>query len=203
MKQSAADIKLIIGILLAHVFLYITFHDQSIFWYIYSAVSLLLISYSIVNEKTEDDISTKKYLFHGIISGIGLYLVFWFGDWIISYISPYLEKKIINIYDLLSPKWVWHYFVLVFIMVPGEEIFWRGFIQKRLMRHITGWSPVLITAFLNASVYIYFENIMLMFAAFFSAFIWGTIYLNSKSLPLLIISHLTFDLLLIIVLPLH
>lgn len=203
MKQSATDIKLIIGILLAHLFLYITFHDQSIFWYIYSAVSLLLISYSIVNEKSEDDISTQKYLLHGVLSGIGLYLVFWFGDWIISIISPYLENKIIKTYQLLSPKWVWHYFVLSFIMAPGEEIFWRGFIQKRLMIHLTGRSSILTTAILNASVFIYSGNIVLMLAAFVGGIVWGFLYLKYKSITLVIISHLIFDLLLIIVLPLH
>ncbi|GIN83916.1 CAAX protease family protein [Heyndrickxia sporothermodurans] len=203
MKLSATDIKLIIGILLAHLFLYITFHDQSIFWYIYSAVSLLLISYSIVNEKSEDDISTQKYLLHGVLSGIGLYLVFWFGDWIISIISPYLEIKIIKTYQLLSPKWVWHYFVLAFIMAPGEEIFWRGFIQKRLMIHFTGRSSILYTAILNASVFIYSGNIVLMLAAFVGGIVWGFLYLKFKSITLVIISHLIFDLLLIIVLPLH
>ncbi|MED3652486.1 type II CAAX endopeptidase family protein [Heyndrickxia sporothermodurans] len=203
MKRSAADIKLILGILLAHVLLYITFHDKSIFWYIYTAVSLLLISYSIVNEKTDDDVSTKKYLFKGIISGIGLYLVFWIGDWFFSIVSSYLENKVIKTYDLLSPKWVWHYFVLVFIMAPGEEIFWRGFIQKRLMKQIQGWIPVLITAILNASVFIYSGNIVLMFAALVGGIVWGTLYYKFKSIPLVVISHLIFDLLLIVVLPLH
>lgn len=203
MKESATDIKLIIGILFAHIFLYITFHDTSIFWYIYSAISLLLISYSIVIEKADDDIPTKNYLFYGISSGIILYLLFWFGDWFLSIISPFLQNKIIQTYQLLSPKWIWHYFVLIFIMAPGEEIFWRGFVQKRLMRHIKGWLPILITAVLNASVFIYSGNIILIMASFVGAIVWGSIYLKYKSIPLLVISHLVFDLLLIIVLPLH
>ncbi|QQZ08132.1 CPBP family intramembrane glutamic endopeptidase [Heyndrickxia vini] len=203
MKRSATDIKLILGILLAHVLLYITFNDKSIFWYIYTAVSLLLISYSIVNEKSEDDISTKKYLFKAIVSGIGLYLIFWIGDWFFSIVSPFLENKVIKTYHLLSPKWVWHYFVLVFIMAPGEEIFWRGFIQKRIMKHIQGWIAVLITAILNASVFIYSGNIVLIFAALVGGIVWGTLYFKFKSIPLVVISHLIFDLLLIVVLPLH
>ncbi|MGE8206690.1 CPBP family intramembrane glutamic endopeptidase [Heyndrickxia sp. NPDC080065] len=203
MKQSATDIRLIVGILLAHLFLYITFRDQSIFWYIYTAVSLLLISFSIVSEKADEEISTGKYLLYGIISGIGLYVVFWCGDLLLPLISPYLEDKIIRTYKLLSPKWVWHYFVLVFILAPGEEIFWRGFVQKRLMRHLQGWSPVFITAILNTSVFIYSGNIILIIAAFVGALAWGSLYLKLKSVALLVISHLVFDLLLIIVLPLH
>nr|WP_259545880.1 CPBP family intramembrane glutamic endopeptidase [Heyndrickxia oleronia] len=203
MKQSATDIRLIIGILLAHILLFLTFNDRSIFWYIYTATSLLLISYSIVSDKSHDEQSNGKYLFLGILSGVVLYLVFWIGDWLFSLLSSYLDKQIGKTYKLLSPKYIWHYFVLVFVLAPGEEIFWRGFVQKRLMYHIQGWLPVLITAMLNASIFIYSENIILIIAGLVGGIFWGSLYLWRKNIPLLVVSHVIFDLLLIIVLPLH
>ena len=47
MKKLAIDIRLIGGLLLAHLLIYFTFQDKSIFWYIFSASYLGLL---IVNK---------------------------------------------------------------------------------------------------------------------------------------------------------
>ena len=38
--------------------------------------------------------------------------------------------------------------VLMFIIIPGEEIFWRGFIQKRLMNYMNIKVAILLSVLL-------------------------------------------------------
>lgn len=204
MKRGAIDFSLLIGILLVHILLFITFANKvAVFWYLYTASMLFLISYSIVMEKIDDEASTKRYLTYGIVSGIGLYLLFWTGNWLLSVLPGSFEAKVAKAYKLFSPSIIWHYLVLIFILVPGEEIFWRGFIQKRLMRYTHTWIAIFATSLLSASVFIYANNAAIMLAAFIGSVVWGLLYAWKKSIPLLIISHLVFDFLLFIILPLY
>ena len=59
-------------------------------------------------------------------------LFFGLGDAMIQLFNLPFEKEISSLYKAFAPVSLWHYIVLLFIIVPGEEIFWRGYIQKRL-----------------------------------------------------------------------
>jgi hypothetical protein len=92
--------------------------------------------------------------------------------------------------------------VLLFIIIPGEEIFWRGFVLKRLLNWLDAGSAVLAAAVLNAGAFYFTGFPVLMMAAFASGLLWGWLYIWKKSIPLVIVSHLTFNLLLLIIFPL-
>lgn len=163
---------------------------------------LFLISISIISEKIEDKASPKEYFIFGISSGIALYILFYVGDSMLTLLPGSFDKQIAKIYTVFSFEWMWHYLVLFLIIIPGEEIFWRGFVQKRLMRYMNFKVAVFIAATLNAAVFAFSGYPLLMIAAFISAIVWGSLYVWKRSMPLLIISHLIFDLLLLIIIPL-
>lgn len=202
MKKSLIDYKLIGGIFLAYLLIYVAFDSKGVFWYLYTASLLFLISISIISEKIEDDASPQLYFFFGILSGAALYGLFFAGDLLLSFLPGSFDKQIKKIYKLFSIEWIWHYLVLLFIIIPGEEIFWRGFIQKRLMRYMNIKVAILLSAILNAAAFIFSGYTILIIAAFVSALVWGSLYAWKRSMPLVIISHLTFDLLLLIIWPL-
>ena len=52
-KKVWIDYRLIIGFVIAHILMYLTFQDKKVFWYMFTATMLILISYSILNEKAE------------------------------------------------------------------------------------------------------------------------------------------------------
>ncbi|CAM4049499.1 CPBP family intramembrane glutamic endopeptidase [Lederbergia lenta] len=202
MKKSFTDYKLIGGILLAYILIYVSFDNNGVFWYLYTATMLFLISIAILSEKMEDEASSQKYFIFGLLSGISLYILFFAGDWLFSLLPGSFDKQITKVYSLFSFKWIWHYLVLFFIIIPGEEIFWRGFVQKRLTRYMDIKVAILIAATLNAAAYILSGFTILIIAAFISGIVWGSLYVWKRSMPLIIISHLIFDLLLLIIWPL-
>ncbi|WP_442599292.1 CPBP family intramembrane glutamic endopeptidase [Neobacillus sp. D3-1R] len=202
MKKSMLDIRLVIGFLLAHLlFFFISKHHQ-VFWYMFTASMLILISYSIIKEEVDDAVSIRGYLTYGMISGFLLFVLFFLGNQVLNLIKIPVQDQIVRLYDLFSPTLFWHFISLLLIAVPGEEIFWRGFIQKRLLQ--TGfWSSILISSFMNASINIYTGEWILVFAALLSGIFWGFLYAWKRSLPLVIVSHLIFDLFIFFIFPLE
>lgn len=196
------DWRLIASIAAAHVLLFVTFSDQDIFWYIYTAANLFFMSISIISEKIDDQQKTNSFMAYGLLSGAVLYVLFAIGFWMISMMSLSVLVHVSAIYAQFTPQFVWHYIVLVLIFIPGEELFWRGFVQKRLNHYMNEWASALIASALFGSVFLYSGQWIWTMAAFCAGLFWGGLYIWKKSIPMLIISHLIFDLLLIVFLPL-
>lgn len=201
MIKCALDIRLIIGFLLAHLLMFFTFMERAVFWHFFAASLLFLICFVVAKDRLDDKLSFVKYFFIGTLSGALLYFLFWMGFQVIKIFHLPLLKQVILLYKYYAPDLLWHYLVLILIAVPGEEIFWRGFIQKRIMSFVSNGKSILISSFMYASVHLYSNQPMLAFAALVGGFFWGWLYAWRRSIPLVIISHLVFDLFLFVFMP--
>ena len=202
MKNTFFDLRLITGLIISHALMYFTFHDRAIFWYIFTGSLLVLITYAMFQEAVEDEASFFKYISIGILSGLILYLLFWLGVQAFDLLNLPFENSIKKLYRWFAPALFWQYLALILVAAPGEELFWRGFVQKRLLRYFGPLKSILIAAILYASVHIYSGTFILMLAAFISGLTWGALYLWKKSMPLVIVSHIVFDIMIFIILPL-
>ncbi len=201
MKNLFSDTRLIAGIIMAHSLLYFSFHDKSIFWYIFSGSILVLISFSMFQKDVDDELSFSRYLFLGILSGLALYFVFLLGYSLFEWLNIPFKEGMSRLYKWFAPSLFWHYLALIFIAAPGEEFFWRGFIQKRLLAYFRPALSILTGSFLYASVHIYSGSFLLVFAAFVSGLVWGFLYYWKKSMPFVIVSHIIFDIMIFMILP--
>lgn len=202
MRKNSPDIRLIVGIVLAHVLMYFTFEDKSIFWYIFSATMLFLISFAIISIELDHQETFTQNLLWGTLSGVFLYGIFWLGYTVLSFIGLSITEPVAKLYSYYGAKNIWQYLLLIFLFAPGEEIFWRGFVQKRVMNYTNGFLAVGISSILFASVQFYSGSWALVLAALIAGLYWGTIYLWKRSIVLLITSHIIFSLLLFVFFPL-
>ncbi|MEK4970595.1 type II CAAX endopeptidase family protein [Cytobacillus sp. FSL R7-0696] len=202
MRKNSPDIRLIVGIVLAHVLMYFTFEDKSIFWYIFSATMLFLISFAIISIELDHQETFTQNLLWGTLSGVFLYGIFWLGYTGLSFIGLSITEPVAKLYSYYGAKIIWQYLLLIVLFAPGEEIFWRGFVQKRVMNYTNGFLAVGISSILFASVQFYSGSWALVLAALIAGLYWGTIYLWKRSIVLLITSHIIFSLLLFVFFPL-
>jgi uncharacterized protein len=202
MKNRFFDLRLITGFILAHALMYFTFYDRAIFWYIFTGSLLILITFAMFQEGVEDEASFFKYISIGALSGILLYSIFWLGVQAFDLLNLPFEKSINKLYRWFAPSVFWQYLALILVAAPGEELFWRGFVQKRLLRYFGSYGSITIGSLLYASVHIYSGTFILLLAAFLSGIMWGALYLWKKSMPLVIVSHIVFDIMIFIILPL-
>lgn len=203
MRKCAFDFRFISGFLLAHLLMYFTFHNRVVFWYFFTATMLLLICFVVAQDKLDDKLSVFKYLFTGIVTGALLYGLFWVGNLFIELLHIPVINQISALYRRFGPHMFWHYLALILVVVPGEEIFWRGFVQKRLLNYLSTGGSIIVSAILYASVHIYSGQFMLPFAALIAGLLWGWLYAWRRSIPLVIVSHLVYDLFLFVFIPFH
>jgi uncharacterized protein len=201
MIKSALDFRFISGFILAHLLMFFTFSDKAVFWYFFTASLLLLICFVVAKDKLDDKLSLIKYLFIGILSGLLLYFIFWLGNQLIELLNIPVRKQITSLYKHFGPDLFWHYLALILVIVPGEEIFWRGFIQKRLLQFTNNGVSIIVSALMYASVHLYSGQFMLPFAALVAGLFWSWLYAWRRSMPLVIVSHLVYDLFLFVILP--
>ncbi|MGD7043486.1 CPBP family intramembrane glutamic endopeptidase [Jeotgalibacillus proteolyticus] len=185
-----------VGLAVIHLLMYFTFFDQKIFWYLYSGTALVMIAFSISQsgiEKGRHPIN--RSIMYGIFSGLILYGILFFTYQLFLLLPGQLDEIISSLYKDLKPDMVWQLLSLILIIVPAEEIFWRGFIQRKLLEKASPVMSVAITSILSASVFLYSGEWTWMAAAFMGSIIWGIIYNWKRSISLIVISHLVFDLL--------
>ncbi|MGM9923264.1 MAG: lysostaphin resistance A-like protein [Bacillus sp. (in: firmicutes)] len=203
MKSCAKDGRLLLGLISAHILLYITYHNTSVFWYLYTASMLFCVSIAMASEKSKDNESSlAKNIIYGLLSGILVYALFALGNALIQWLDiSTLSKDVAQLYKKFSPVDAWHFLVLFLVIIPAEEIFWRGFIQKRIGQYISNKATIIASALLYALPLIYSQNLALIIAGIAAGAVWAALYQWKKSLPLVIMSHLIFDYLLLVLLP--
>lgn len=131
----------------------------------------------------------------GIAIAVVLWSVFWLGDKVSQWMFPSFARTQVNsIYGMKTDINPWLLScLLLFLIGPAEELFWRGYVQKALMKRWNLWGAVLAIA-LYALVHLFSLNFMLIMAALVCGVVWGGLfYLFPRRFPALVISHALWD----------
>ena len=146
---------------------------------------------------------TVRHILIGIFSAIGLYIIFYLGNIITGYLFPFKDAQVLSVYSNRSNgNLIWIGLLLLLVIGPGEEIYWRGFIQKNLSAKMGENKGYVISVLLYAGVHIITGNIMLVIAALVCGIYWGWLYKKEKCLLPVIISHAIWDLTVFVIFPL-
>jgi uncharacterized protein len=192
--------RLYLALFLSHLLLFLSFYLFSdFFWPLFTVSLLLLGGISIRQVKWE-----KPSLFHlliGILSGVFLYFAFFLGKTLMLVLIPQFMTQINELYTLVAPDKAWHYVSLILIIIPGEELFWRGLVQAELKTSQIKY-PILLAALLYMSAHLYAGAFLLLIAAVLAGVIWGYLYDRTRNMVVPLLSHLVFDLFLLVFFPL-
>jgi membrane protease YdiL (CAAX protease family) len=138
----------------------------------------------------------------GFGSFAGLYATFWIGDKLIRFIRPASGNEISAIYELRSQAPLALIAVLlVFVIGPGEELYWRGLVNWSLATRFGDGAAVVVGTLLYGGVHLVTQNASIILAAVVAGFVWSTIYALRRRLFPVIVSHVLFDLFLFVLAP--
>ena len=158
----------------------------------------------VLQHKTVSELFRFKtsYIGIGIISALVLYLVFLVGNAAASKLFSFAQSQINDIYDLRTQSNPLIVGILLLLVIgPGEEIFWRGFIQQKLAHKQGPLKGFLTAALIYAAVHLWAFNLILFITAFICGLFWGFIYMRYRSVWPGIISHALWDVSIFILLP--
>ena len=134
-----------------------------------------------------------------ILLGAGLaavlWGVFWVGDRLSSLMFDFARPQVDMIYSMKDGSNPWVLTALMLLIIgPAEEIFWRGYLQKSFSKR---WNPnigFVLTTLMYSLVHISKFNFMLIMAAAVAGFVWGLAYrFYPEKLGAIILSHALWD----------
>ena len=168
-----------------------------------SISTLVLMAYIFSKDKIRLGKINVRHIVIGVLSAILLYIVFYFGNIISGFLFPFKDAQVMSVYSNRSNgSAIGIGLLLLFIIGPGEEIYWRGFVQNTLSKRLGENKGYVISVLLYAGVHIITGNVMLVIAAFVCGIFWGWIYKKEKSLLPVMISHAIWDLTIFVIIPL-
>ena len=138
---------------------------------------------------------TPKQLFWGVAIAIALWGVFWIGDKLSQLMFDFARPQVDTIYGMKEGESPWLLTALMlFLIGPAEEIFWRGYVQERLSLRWNANIGFIVTTAIYALVHAGSCNFMLTMAALVAGAAWGLLYrLFPQYFTAIIISHALWD----------
>jgi len=194
-------VRLIYSILIAYALWFFLFRVEFFnFWIRLIISSTLLLTIALFNFKKIKSFKLNlKFLFLGFLSGLIFYLFLFISFQIFQRFVYEGAKSVYNLSKGIEPSII---FIILIFTSSCEEIFWRGYVQNSLYKLFGCYKSVLLTSLVYSSVHISSLNIPLMFIALVMGILWGTLYYWSKSLLVVIASHITWTELVFVIFPL-
>ncbi|MCR5819741.1 MAG: CPBP family intramembrane metalloprotease [Bacteroidaceae bacterium] len=136
-----------------------------------------------------------KSIAMGLVIAAVLWCVFWVGDKCSQLILPFARSQVNLIYDMKSGESpLLLTLLLLFLIGPAEEIFWRGYIQRSFASRFSPLKAFIITTAIYSLVHLPSCNFMLIMSALTCGIVWGGLYyIWPRQLPAIIISHAVWD----------
>lgn len=131
----------------------------------------------------------------GVALAAVLWGVFWLGEFFSTLLFDFARPQVDMIYGMKEGENPWILTMLMlFIIGPAEEIFWRAYLQKNLSQR---WNPdmgLIVTTLMYSIVHLPKFNFMLIMAAAVAGFVWGLAYrFFPKKIGAIILSHALWD----------
>ena len=138
---------------------------------------------------------TPSQILWGIAIAVVLWGVFWIGDKLSQLMFDFARPQVNTIYGMKegeSPLLLTA--LMLFLIGPAEEIFWRGYVQEKLSLHWNANIGFVVTTAIYALVHAGSCNFMLTMAALVAGTAWGLLYrLFPEKFTAIIISHALWD----------
>lgn len=138
---------------------------------------------------------TPTNILLGIGIAVALWCAFWIGDKVSAWMFDFARPQVDTIYGMKEGESPWLLTALMlFLIGPAEEIFWRGYVQRTLSER---WSPntgFFVTTAIYALVHAGSCNFMLTMAALVAGVAWGALYrFFPQRFSAILLSHALWD----------
>lgn len=193
--------KLIFTLVLAAVLWTVMFSPLTAphvnFWWMMTASALTLsVLSTCFNSGWWREVKwSASNLLLGVAIAAALWGVFWTGDKVSSWLFDFARPQVNLIYGMKEGESPWLLSILMlFLIGPAEEIFWRGYVQRTLSLRWNANVGYVVATLLYALVHAGSCNFMLLMAALVAGVVWGGLYrLFPERMAAIIVSHAVWD----------
>ena len=190
--------RLLLSLLTAAVLWFVMFSPWTAaclnFWWAMTASAVVLTTLALTSEGYEWHFRWSD-LPLGAAIATALWGAFRMGDKLSQWLFDFARPQVDLIYGMKTGQSAWLLgLLLLFIIGPAEEIFWRGYVQRTLARRWSADAAFVATTPVYALVHLPSMNFMLIMAALVCGIAWGGLYrLFPERLTAIVLSHALWD----------
>ncbi|MBK7537719.1 MAG: CPBP family intramembrane metalloprotease [Myxococcales bacterium] len=145
---------------------------------------------------------TPRLVVLGVVAGGAMAAASYLLYPLLTRLMPFIADDTAQLYAAFrAPSPVLASMALVPVIV-GEELVWRGVVQSTLVRELGAWRGVVLAALVYALVHAPIGSPVLVAVALLCGLAWGILRAVTASLVPALVSHLLWDLLVLLWLPL-
>lgn len=175
------------------------------FWLAMSLSAVILLGMAFFADKKGivDSVHFSwKDLLTGVVSAAVLWGIFWLGNFLSTKMFDFASGQIGSVYAMKDGCSQPLIAVLLLLLIgPAEEVFWHGFVQRKLSEKYGFFLTVGVTVLIYSAVHVPSLNFMLVMAALVCGAFWSTIYYFNRNLFTVIVSHSLWDCAVFVVFP--
>lgn len=208
-KPLTLAIGLTAVLLFSPLFIFRGFSGIDFWWWLSADIALLVAAGYALDPDGRSAIAADlqrrlpSKLLLGLFSAAFLYLIFFLGNIVSRALFPFAPDGIDSVYAFKAGAGPLRIGLLMALVIgPGEELFWRGLLQRRLQDEIGRRPGFAAAAAVYALVHLGSGNIMLVLAAAVCGVYWGLIYFKTGSMVVNVVSHTAWDLAVFLFFPL-
>jgi membrane protease YdiL (CAAX protease family) len=194
--------RVIFAVVLSFLLWYVVFLSDLLwsFWYrvTFSSIILSCYAYLIGKASLKEVRFGKEDILKGLGSGFALYGLFNIG---FNVFRTLVAGGASNVYLYRSELPLFVPATLLLVTSFCEEFFWRHYIQNNIFERY-GFKGIVLTTALYSAIHLPTMNLPLVAAAFIAGLAWGLMYRYTRSLPLVVFSHIAWTELIFVFLPL-
>ena len=191
--------KLAMSIYIAAILWFVMFSPLTApmvsFWVMMTVSAIILVSLALVFGGRPALTADWRQVLFGVLVAAVLWGIFWVGDKLSQQLFSFARPQVDLIYGIKEGQNPWILTaLLLFIIGPGEEIFWRGYVQRQFCERGSATSAFLKTTAIYALVHLPSMNFMLIMAALVCGLVWGGLYrLMPRQFTAIVVSHALWD----------
>jgi hypothetical protein len=179
------------------------------FWWWMTLNNVVLLALAVTLDRgfvpaLREDVRTRPVakIGWGLASAALLYGVFFVGNLLSRQVLPQAGGDIEAVYGFRGGASALRIgLLMLFVFGPGEELFWRGVLQRGAAPFVGARLAFVLATALYAGVHIGSLNVMLVVAALVCGAFWGALYEWRRSLLVNVVSHTVWDIAVFLVWP--
>ncbi len=187
----------IITAILAPIWYLLFNYSQLPYWGILSAIMIVLGCLAIYNYPDTLQTNLKawlRYLTIGTFAAVVLYLLFFFFFKLTS-IFPLLRDQVSALYQTSGHgQQIGFKSILLIPIGIGEELFWRGLVQRKMIGRFGRYRGFGIALGLYFLINLCSLNLAMAAASLLAGFVWGMLTIHFKHIGPALVTHLLWDL---------
>lgn len=137
----------------------------------------------------------RENILLGVAVAVVLWGLFWLGEKVATWLFDFARSEVDAVYAIKEGESSLRLSLLLLLLIgPAEEIYWRGYVQERLSRKLGVNRGFLLATAAYTLVHVPSCNLMLIMAAMACGVVWGGLYrLFPDRFTAILISHALWD----------